>query len=45
MTSNFDESIMIGTDAISGSERASLRNFVMADLPSIIPSSRLKSRI
>jgi hypothetical protein len=45
MTSNLEESTMIGTLAISGSERAILMNLVIAFLPSIKPSSKLKSRI
>ena len=45
MTSNFEESTMIGTLAMSGSDSAILTNLVIAFLPSIKPSSRLKSRI
>ena len=45
MTSNLDESIMRGTDATSVFERASLTNLVIADLPSMSPSSTLISNI
>jgi hypothetical protein len=45
MTSNFEESIIIGTLAISGSDKAILTNLVIAFLPSISPSSKLKSKI
>ena len=45
MTSHLDESIMIGTRLMSGSEAISLRNRSMAATPSIIPSSMLTSMI
>ena len=43
MTSNFDESIITGTRAISGSVAMMLRNVVMAAAPSSMPSSMLTS--
>jgi len=43
MTLNFDESIIIGTLAISGSDNAIRTKRVIAFTPSIRPSSRLKS--
>ena len=43
MTSQRDESIMIGTRAISGSPAIRLRNLVMAAGESSMPSSMLMS--
>ena len=45
ITSNFEESIMIGTFEISGSLATSWRNLVMAAAPSSMPSSMLMSII
>ena len=45
ITSNFEESIMIGTFAMSGSDAIRLRNVVIASTPSIRPSSMLTSMI
>lgn len=42
-TSNREESIMIGTFAISGSLDSRVRNFVITATPSSIPSSTLTS--
>jgi len=44
MTSNLEESIIMGTLAISGFDYRSLVNFVIAYTPSIIPSSKFISR-
>ena len=44
-TDHFDESIMIGTRAISGSEAMRLRNSVMTFSESRRPSSMLTSRM
>ena len=44
-TSHFEESIITGTRAISGSEAAMFRNVVMAFTPSIMPSSMHTSMI
>ena len=43
MTSNFDESIIMGTRLMSGSLAISLRKRSIAATPSIIPSSMLTS--
>ena len=45
MTSHFDESIMIGILAISGSDIIKLRNLTIIDFESIRPSSMLTSII
>ena len=45
ITLNFDESIITGTRAISGSPAIRLRNVVIASTPSISPSSMLTSMI
>ena len=44
-TSHFDESIIVGTRAISGSDAIRLRNVRMASAPSISPSSMQTSTI
>ena len=43
ITSNFEESIIIGTRLMSGSEAISLRKRSIASTPSIMPSSMLTS--
>ena len=45
MTENFDESIITGTRAISGSEATRLRNSTITAFESISPSSMLTSMI
>ena len=45
ITSNFEESTMIGTRLMSGSLAISLMNRSIAATPSIIPSSMLTSMI